>query len=347
MITNNQKLFLALVRAGLWETDIQLSHFRDNDYLAVLQLAQEQSVVGLVAAGLEHVVDVKVPKEEVLQFVGQSLQLEQRNTAMNSFIGVLVDKMRASAIYSVLVKGQGIAQCYQRPLWRSSGDVDFLLSPDNYNKAKQFLLPLSSANKLDERYSKHLGLTIDTWYVEIHGSLRTGLSTCLDREIDKVQEDVFFGGNVRSWMDGKTTVFLPSPNNDTHFIKHFYKEGMTIRQICDWCRLMWTYKENIDSNLLEKRLRKANLMVEWRAFAALAVDHLGMPISSIPLYDDGKKWSEKGNIIIRFILKGYSGSKLKDTCSIMKILPGKTIQYLPSIFLNVNWLKIRERVFGR
>lgn len=56
-------------------------------------MAQEQSVVGLVAAGMEHVLDVKVPKEEVLQFVGQTLQLELRNTSMNSFIGELVDKM--------------------------------------------------------------------------------------------------------------------------------------------------------------------------------------------------------------------------------------------------------------
>lgn len=348
----NRIAFLDLTKAGLWEKDVRLLPFEGIDYSIILQLAQEQSVVGLVAAGLEHVHDVKVPKEDVLQFVGQSLQLEQRNTAMNSFIGVLVDKMRAADIYSVLVKGQGIAQCYERPLWRSSGDVDFLLSPDNYNNAKRFLLPLSSANKSDEMYSKHLGLTIDSWYVEIHGSLRTGLSSSLDREIDKVQEDVFFGGNVRSWMDGKTTVLLPSPNNDvffvfTHFIKHFYKEGMTIRQICDWCRLMWTYKDDIDSNLLEKRLRKSNLMTEWRAFAALAVEHLGMSIGAMPLYDDGKIWSEKGDKIIRFILNGYSGSKIKDSYSIMKIFPGKTIQYLPSIFLNVNWLKIRERVFGQ
>lgn len=347
---NNSKAFLVLLRAGLWETDVRLLPFEGIDYSIVLQQAQKQSVAGLVASGLEHVVDVKVPQKDVLQFVGQALQLEQRNTAMNSFIGVLVDKLRDADIYTVLVKGQGVAQCYERPLWRASGDVDFLFSPNNYSKAKQYLLPISSANKPDERYSKHLGLTIDSWYVEIHGSLRTGLSTRLDREIDKVQRDVFFGVNVRSWMNGNTAVFLPSPNNDvffvfTHFIKHFYKEGMTIRQICDWCRLMWTYKNDIDSNLLEKRLRKSNLMTEWRAFAALAVEYLGMPIGAMPLYDDGKKWSEKGNKIIRFILNGYSGSKLKDTCSIMKILPRKTIQYLPSIFLNVNWLKIKERLF--
>ena len=345
---NNTKAFLALVRAGIWESEVQLLPFGEVDYSAVLRLAEEQSVVGLVAAGLEHVDDVKVRKEYVLQFVGQTLQLEQRNTAMNNFIGVLVEKMRETGIYTILVKGQGVAQCYERPLWRASGDVDFLLSPDNYRKAKQFLLPLSSSNKQDERYSKHLGLTIDPWYVEIHGSLRTGLSTCLDKEIDKVQGDVFIGGNVRSWMNGSTTVFLPSPNNDvffvfTHFIKHFYKEGMSIQQICDLCRLLWTYKGKVDVVLLKERLQRAGLVSEWKAFASLSVDYLGLPVEAMPFYDDGKKWSEKGNKIIRFILNGYSGSKVKDTYGLMKILPWKTMQYLPSIFLNVNGFKIKER----
>lgn len=95
------------------------------DYGRILELAQEQSVVGLVSVGLEHVVDVKVPKEVVLQFVGLTLQEEQRNTSMNAFIAQVVQKMLDEDIYTLLVKGQGIAQCYERPLWRTSGDIDF------------------------------------------------------------------------------------------------------------------------------------------------------------------------------------------------------------------------------
>lgn len=269
---------------------------------------------------------------------------------MNLFIAEIVDKMRIAGINTLLVKGQGIAQCYERPLWRSSGDVDFLLSQDNYSKARAFLLPLSSGNKNEERYSQHLGMNIGEWYVEIHGSLRTGLAACVDKEVDDVQRDVFFGGNVRSWLNGKTTVFLPSPDNDvffvfTHFIKHFYKEGMTLRQICDWCRLLWTFRDKIDVELLEKRLKRAGLMGEWRGFASLAVDYLGMPVEAMPFYDEQNK--DKGTQLIDFILKGYSGNKVKDTWGIAKIFPWKTFCYLPSIFLNVNWLKVKERVFAR
>ena len=76
----------------------------------------------------------------------------------------------------------------------------------------------------------------------------------------------------------------------THFIKHFYKGGLGARQICDWCRLLWTYKETIDLGLLEIRLKTMGLMTEWKAFAAYAVDYLGMPSEAMPLYDGACEW---------------------------------------------------------
>ena len=341
--------FFALVRAGLWEKDVKLSQFGCVDLSEIYRLAEEQSVVGLVAAGLDHVVGVKLPKGDVLQFVGQALQLEQRNNAMNDFIAILIDKMRNAGIYSVLVKGQGVAQCYERPLWRSSGDVDLLLSDSNYEKARELLHSLSAVTMPYERYSKHLGMTIDSWLVEIHGTLRTGLSRRVDKAIDDVQKDVFYGGNVRLWNNGSTTVFLPAPDNDvffvfTHFLMHFYREGMNLRQICDWCRLLWTYRETINHKLLESRICKAGLMTEWKSFAALAVEYLGMSVEAMPYYDT--KFKNKGERLLKHILKGSPYNVICDTWAIFKIFPLQTLKFSPSIFLNVNRLKIKERLFG-
>ena len=89
----NQQAFFALVRAGLWEQEVQLLPFGDIAFAEVQRLAEEQSVLGLVAVGLGHVTDTKVPKIDVIQIIGQTLQLEQRNQAMNYFIGVIIDQM--------------------------------------------------------------------------------------------------------------------------------------------------------------------------------------------------------------------------------------------------------------
>ena len=351
MRDNIIEVFFALVRAGLWETDVKLAAYGEIDYESILRLSREQSIVGLVAAGLEHVVDVKVPQMWALQFAGETIQIEQRNKEMNNFIAEIVDKMRNVGIYTLLVKGQGIAQCYERPYWRTSGDVDFFLSDSNYQKAKEFLLPLSSVNKPERMFSKELGFSIGRWFVEIHGTQRTGLSSGLDKSIDDLQRIAFYDGKVRSWMNGKTQVFLPAADEDvlivfTHFLKHFYKdEGVSLRQICDWCRLLWTYRERLNLRLLKFRLQKMRLMKEWNAFGNVAIKFLGMPKDVMPLYGDSKFWQRMAEMIVNVILFSKSHGRLTAVYSTMKMFPISTMRFLPGILFDVNWLKVKERFF--
>lgn len=307
---NNQQAFFALLRAGLWaEPERQVSVASPVDWDEIYRLASEQSVLGLVLAGIDCLPnDQRPPKVELLQWIGEIQMLEQQNKEMNAFIVELIEKMRIAGIYTLLVKGQGVAQCYERPLWRSCGDVDFFLSEDNYQKAKDYLIPL--ANKVDPEgeYSKHLGMTIDPWVVELHGSLRCGLSGRVDKVLDEIRDDIIYGGNVRFWMNGNTQVFIPGVDNDiiyvfTHILNHFYKGGIGLRQICDWCRLLWTYRDSLNYGLLEQRIKSAGLMSEWRCFATLAVEYLGMPVDTMPFYSNSLKWKKKADRIMEFILK--------------------------------------------
>lgn len=92
-IDGNYQAVLALVKAGLWETEARFTLYSEIKYSSLLNIAQEQSVVGLDSSGLEHVVDAKVPQEWALQFAGQTLQLEQRNKAMNAFVASLIEQL--------------------------------------------------------------------------------------------------------------------------------------------------------------------------------------------------------------------------------------------------------------
>lgn len=366
---NNIKAFLELVKAGLWEKEVRLSRYGKVDYDEIMSLAEEQSVIGLVTAGLEHLdirgmkddVECKPSQENMLQFIGQALQLEQENAAMNLFVGTLIEKMRHNGIYAVLVKGQGIAQCYERPLWRACGDVDLLLNDDNYEKAKKFLLPSANSIEAESIGGKHLGMTIEQWMVELHGHLYCGLSNQIDVAIDDVQQDVFCNNQVRVWGNEKTQVFLPSADNDvififTHFLKHFYKGGLGLRQICDWCRLLWCYRSELNLRLLESRIRKMRLMSEWKAFGAFAVEVLGMPVEAMPMYSSAVRWQRKSSRILKFVLmsgnmghnrdssyqsysfllrKTYSmGRRIIDLVGHARIFPLDSIRFLPGILLN-------------
>lgn len=347
MSDKNLKAFLALVQAGLWEMNVGLLCSDEVDFPLICKLAREQAVIGLLAAGIEHMSDVKIPQVLVLQIVGEALQVEQRNKVMNSFIEDIVKKMRKAGVYSLLVKGQGVAQCYKRPLWRPSGDIDFLLDDTNYKKAIELLLPLSSTSKSGGTYSKEFAVTINQWVIELHGSLRTCLSTKLDKEIDKVQGCTISNKRDRVWKNGETDVLLPSPDEDvffvfTHFIKHFYKEGMILRQICDWCRLLWTYNESLNYGLLESRIRRAGLLNEWKTFAALAVEHLGMPVAAMPMYDS--QFKAKGTQLMEHILRDEPYNVVCNTVAIAKIFPMNTMKFLLGILFNVCGLKIKKRI---
>lgn len=31
-----------------------------------------------------------------------------------------------------------------------------------------------------------------------------------------------------------------------HILQHFFKGGIGLRQICDWCRLLYTYRDSLN-----------------------------------------------------------------------------------------------------
>ena len=322
MRDNTGSVFFELLKAGLWgeaDANLNVNHnlFEGVDWQKVYQLAQEQSVLGLVLAGLEQYknlnanLDLNIPKVLLLQWIGEVQIIEKQNKDMNAFIADLIEKLRKEDIYAILVKGQGIAQCYNRPNWRSSGDVDLLLSKDNYEKAKAFLLPLGDITEPEEARKKHFAMQIEQWTVELHGTLHVGLSARVDRMLDNVQYDIFHGGMVRSWVNGQTQIFLPAAAEDVvyvfaHILQHFYKGGIGLRQICDWCRLLWTYRESLNHEYLESKIRETGLMSEWKAFGAFAVRYLGMPIEAIPLLNANEDLSaniKKTDKICGFILE--------------------------------------------
>ena len=205
-------------------------------------------------------------------------------------------------------------------------------------------------------------MTLEGIEVELHGNLHCPLSPKIIRGLKAIQDDTFYNGNVRSWQNGRTQIFLLSIENDivyvfVHFLNHFYKEGVGLRQICDWCRLLWTYRDSLDRVDLEKRIRQMGLVTAWKAFAAVAVKYLGMPKEAMPFYEDSNRWDKKAERIVDFIMmsgnfghnrdtsyfstkpylvrKAMSlGRRLSDSANHFCIFPIDTLRFMPYIVFN-------------
>lgn len=330
------KTLFALVRAGLWEHVDSSSKFQDSshetcnlkletldraiDWEEVYRLATEQSILGLVLAGIAFLPeDQRPPKIRLLQWIGEIQILEQQNQAMNSFIRELVEDLRKEEIYALLVKGQGIAQCYERPMWRASGDVDLLLNEDNYEKAKVFMAKIASSVEPERVIAKHIGYTVDSWTVELHAPAPESLKKPIYKVMKDVWRSIFNMGNVRVWDNDGVSVFIPSPDNDiiivfTHLFGHFCFGGIGLKQLCDLCRLLWVYRKKIDHKLLENRLKKMGLMTEWKVFASLMVNWLGMPKEALPFYSDSACYKRKASrACARILRSGNLGVNVDDS----------------------------------
>lgn len=388
MVTNkhelNREQFFDLLRAGLFSDCCAriLSHGSVVEWNEVYRLTEEQAVMGLVTAGIENLNhNVGIPQEWNFQFIGAALQIEQQNRAMNEFVARLIKKLREEGIFTLLVKGQGIAQCYEKPLWRTCGDVDLLLSEGNYSKACEFLGKIADSagrKTAKNKQRKHQEYQIDGWTVELHGTMHSNLSRRIDREIDAVQGECFYGGKVRSWnvitkepRTSGTQVFLPGSDEDvifvfTHIQQHLFLEGIGLRQICDWCRLLYIYRDSLNHKLLEQRLRKAGLMSEWKVFASFAVNWLGMPMEAMPLYyendNENEKLKRKAERICRFVMEvgnfGHNREvkwndsfnrramliwhRITDTVKLLRVFPIDAPKYL----LNYAWGGVRNQICG-
>lgn len=90
----NQKIFFELLKAGLWSGQRPVQEFKSLkvqdsvDWEKVYQLAQEQSVQGIVLSGLEELkakgIELSIPKVLLLQWIGEVQVIEQRNKGKHS-----------------------------------------------------------------------------------------------------------------------------------------------------------------------------------------------------------------------------------------------------------------------
>lgn len=318
---NNTKIntynFLILLQSGLWNKALDYESIGIVDWTLVFKLAEEQSIIGLVLTGIEKLpIEYRPPQDQLLQCIGAVHFIEQRNAVMNKFLIGLFNKLKVEDIQAVLVKGQAVAQNYERPQWRHSGDIDLLLSPDNYKKAKALLIPLADNVQEENKVRLHQGLSINGFWVELHGRMPFVLSKRVDDVLDDIIASIVNGENYL-WNLDHSGIAVPNIDNDvilifTHYLHHFFIEGVGLRQICDWSRLLWVNRNVLNKSLLGERLRAMGLVSEWKVFGALAVDYLGMPSEAMPLYDKRFKYKKKANLALNHILKCGDMGQMND-----------------------------------
>lgn len=296
-MNKSQTQFLELLRAGLWGVAPDLDDFRseNTDWRAVLRIASEQTMVVVVADGIEMLPEELWPsKEAILKLAVMRLRTEQAHRLLNSTIAQIVTALDAEGVPSVLLKGQGIAQNYRHPESRTCGDIDLYTGLGGYHKAFEIIEKLHDGRPHKEaaESTHHLHTSLNGVEVEIHrqASFLHGRKMNADfQSWTRNSIDEQFGtGKLEVWDNGGTKVTLAPATFNAFFIlhhavRHMTTEGVGFRQLCDWTMLLHKYHSQIDTRLLGRKLRELKMERIWNEFGRLVVNYLGLPKEELPL----------------------------------------------------------------
>lgn len=347
--------FLELLRSGLWGKEADASLFSaDTDWKSIFKIAKEQTVLVLIADGyLTLPAELQPPK--ALQFQVEAFRTRMVNThaLLNKTLLEVEDLMHSSGIPTVLFKGQGLASNYINPLSRACGDIDLYVGEANLAKAKEVISSKGIVEEETHESSKHFSCELNGVSIELHRIAENLDGFIVNKRYQRwtVRHLLEDNQHVKWQLEDKTVNLPPTQFNIiyvfNHFFHHFQSSGVGLRQICDWARLLYTYKGCYDIKLLEADLRSFRLLSVFKTFTQIAVAYLGLAKEAAPFYDGsvGRRARkaiemvfEYGNFGVVELSKRkprpksyYAGKlhsfkhALKNNCKLFKIFPLKTI----------------------
>ena len=295
-MTKNEILMLDLLKSALWNkrADLSLFNSKDIDWHGILDIADVQGVISLVASAIRQLEDQGV-KEEFLpnDIINKCVTLQfaviQQTSSVIPTIESVVTKIRTVGVEPVLLKGHGVAKYYLKPEFRYCGDIDLYIGKDFVDKVVDCLKVFPEFKDDSHGHEKHYNLMWNNVEVELHRSAIDLIDTRQNKLLYEWTEEELHSNRNRQIPVGNTTVTVPSELFDAIFVFqhlwwHIVNEGIGIRQFCDWTMCLYRVGDKLDEKQLKDLLKKFGLLSVWQIFGHVAVEQLGLPKEKFPLY---------------------------------------------------------------
>lgn len=295
-----------LVKSALWQTPADASLFSpQTDWQALYKLARKQTVSGIAYdAMLTLPANLQPPRPLLLQWSNALMMCEDNNHLLNTRIETLFGHYEAVGIKPILLKGQGVAQCYPHPEHRQPGDIDVYVGKEDYERANQLLIVLGG--EVEQESIKHSHGHWEGVTVENHQLLTAFASPranrFLRREILPLlpgQRTVAIEGNDTPVLPLEVDVFFVL----VHLALHFLSGGIGLRQLCDWTCLLHASADRLDKAEVVRLLQGVGLLQAAKAVGAIVTKHLGLPPEELPFCLDETD-GQRGEWLLEDILQG-------------------------------------------
>lgn len=303
------KLF-SILRSALWGGS-PCEKLSAEEFKRVMILAEQQTVTGLVFDALKNIPVDEDADVEILTSSAITEQIMRTNTVLNKELVRFTAICKENNISYIVVKGQVVGSLYPNPLLRVSGDIDFLVN-DDYAESRVKIENAFGVLLPRIMLEKQVPFNINGVKYELHTSLRTWLlkkhQRCWDKLVKEEWQTAYYVeiGNQRMRTLSPTTnvayIFV-------HLFFHFIREGISLRQFCDWAMTLHNYHDVIDSDKLKQILKELAMYKPFRTFGAILIDELGLPKEEFPFVvsEKERKWKNK---ILSDVFTGGNFGKL-------------------------------------
>lgn len=285
-MTLSQQQFLELLRSGLWGHNADAELFKSSvDWKEILEIARQQTVLVIVADGIETLPKELWPsKEMITKLTMVRVKTLQMHNRMNMTINQIVSALNTEGIPSVLLKGQGVAQNYRKPESRSCGDIDLYVGEDNYERACEVVRRICNISEIHE-CGNQMQFNISNIEVEIHKRITNHVSQTEAEELEKVIALSLSHIEKTYWNNSGASIRILDKTTNAfyifyHIINHFTSEGIGLRQVCDFILMLQKSEYEINWPKVHLHLKSFKLLEIWQVVLDMGHIYLGLSLAT-------------------------------------------------------------------
>lgn len=287
-------VFFQLLRIGLWgKGSLKLTApLFEEDWLKIRSCAINHTVDGLIYDSFPFLQDDQLPSQSLrIKWAVRIDQIERHNSKMNEVIAAQYTAFTNMGLQPILQKGQGIASCYEVPLHRISGDIDWYFENKGYArsreilKQKQIIFRDTAGFSLDYDW-KGIAIEHHKKLFDIGNPFKYNYLQNLQVKYRDKQQHLTLNGTSIKLLAPELQVFQVN----AHILKHLIFFGIGLRQLCDSARLYHSVASKINNEELKKIYKDTGILDWTHLLHIILVKYLGLEQEKIPfVYPE--KWN--------------------------------------------------------
>ncbi len=226
--------FFSLIRISLGEKPNQYLIISPEEWDKIFNLSAKQSLLGVLFPALNKISEYEqIPREVLLRWLGSQSRTIAKNKLLDKRAAELTAILKELNMRTCVFKGQSVALYYPQPELREPGDIDIWVDgkpKDIISKIqKKYNIGTITYHHVDVQFFKDVE-------VEVHYKASWLCNPFLNVRLQK-----FFLEQKEIQMTNPSGkgFFSPTPLFDSihslvHIYRHFFQEGIGLRQMMDY-----------------------------------------------------------------------------------------------------------------